>query len=167
MTTSPARATEELRSEHAGIRHGASALARVASQLGDWSSATPGRLHEVETFLTGELAPHAKAEESVLYPLVEKAIAPGSTITMVADHDVIRERVMAVAELIAKVGEGPPTPPELEALREHLYGLWAIVCLHLDKEEKVLFSLIDAKLSAADVRTLQEELASHEAGHSH
>ena len=154
------RPTDALRSEHARLRRETAHLARVASSLGTWSTPDmPEQLIEIRGFLSARLLPHAQAEEAVLYPMMDKVMgAEQATATMVADHRVIHQRADALAELIGNVGIGPPTPAQAEALREHLYGLWAIVELHLDKEEQILFDMLDERLTPADTRTLMERM---------
>jgi iron-sulfur cluster repair protein YtfE (RIC family) len=161
MTTTSYPPTRPLRAEHATLQRGVADFARVAAEVSDWSVPdTPDRLRQMRGFLYGELLPHAEAEEGVLYPLLDKVMgAHGATSTMVADHREIHRHADALAGLIDAVGQGPPQSGELEALREHLYALWAIIRLHMEKEEKFLFSLLDSRLSDADTATLYEELA--------
>lgn len=167
MSPSTPRATERLRAEHASLRREAARLPRVAADISEWTAPdTPDQLQQIRGFLSSRLLPHAASEEAVLYPLLDKVMgAEQSTATMVADHAEIHERSDALAAVVAAVGQGPPSPAEAEALREHLYALWAIVRLHLDKEEKILFSLLDARLSSADVQTLEQKMAAF-SGHA-
>ena len=160
-TTSPSRL---LRAEHVSLQRGVANLARAAAAVSEWSFPdTSDRLRRLRGFLYGSLLPHAEAEEGVLYPLMDKVLGShGCIVTMVADHEEIHRRIDAFAELAAAVGQGPPTAAEREALREHLYGLWAIVRLHLDKEDQLLFPLLDERLTPADVETLMEELSAFE-----
>ena len=155
-----------LLSEHAELQRGVADLARVAAEVSDWSVPdTPDHLRHVRGFLYTQLIPHAETEEAVLYALMDKVMgAQGATETMVADHREIHRRIDAFASIADAVAQGPPSDAELEALREHLYALWAIVRLHLEKEEQLLFPLLDQHLSAADVRTPHEEMAAFE-GH--
>jgi iron-sulfur cluster repair protein YtfE (RIC family) len=114
----------------------------------------------VRGFLYGQLVPHAEAEEGVLYPLLDKVMgAAGATATMVADHREIHRHIDAFAKIADGIAQGPPQPGQLEALREHLYALWAIVHLHLDKEEQILYELLDERLSPADTASLYDRLA--------
>jgi iron-sulfur cluster repair protein YtfE (RIC family) len=150
--------------DHAELQRGVADLARAAAEVSDWSVPdTPDRLRRVRSFLYGQLIPHAEAEEAVLYPFMDKVMgAEQATATMVADHREIHQRADAVADLADSVAQGPPDHAELEALREHLYGLWAIIRLHLDKEEQLLFPMLDGRLSPADARTLRSEMAAVE-----
>lgn len=152
------QASRTLRAEHAVLRREVAHLARLASELSDWSVPdTPDQLQQIRGFFYSRLLPHTQAEEAVMYPMMDKVMgAEQFTITMVADHEAIHRRIDALTTLITTVGQGPPTPPEAEALREHLYALWAIVDLHFEKEESILFDLLDTRLTPADARTLKE-----------
>jgi iron-sulfur cluster repair protein YtfE (RIC family) len=154
------RPTAVMRVEHASLRHEVSRLPRVAAGLGEWvSPGTPDQLAAIRQFLEEHLLPHARAEDGVLYPLLDTVMgAAQATATMTADHEEIRQRADGFGALVATIGAGPPTPPEAEALREHMYALWAIVDLHLDKEERILFAILDEQLTAADTRTLNERM---------
>jgi iron-sulfur cluster repair protein YtfE (RIC family) len=163
------RPTGALRLEHGGLRREASNLARVAGTLGKWTSPEfPDQLTAIRGFLSGHLLPHAETEEAILYPLMDKVMgAEQATATMTADHREIQRRARALADLIVAIGAGPPTAPETEALREHLYALWAIVDLHLDKEETILFALLDERLTATDVKTLAAKMEAFSSGRRH
>ncbi|MEO8697848.1 MAG: hemerythrin domain-containing protein [Acidimicrobiales bacterium] len=166
MSSVDFRPTGVLRAGHAGLRREASHLARVAGALVGWSNPdVPDQLTAVRGFLYARLLPHAEAEAAVLYPLMEKVVGAQHAIAMMAtDHHEILHRANALSELIVAVGVGPPTVPEAEALREHLYALWAIVDLHLDKEETILFPLLDERLSSTDVSTLNDKMATFLSG---
>ncbi len=153
-----------LRTEHNEMQRGVADLARAAAQVSAWSvPEAPDQLRHVRGFLHTRLVPHMEAEEDVVYPLMESVMgARGATATMVADHREIHRRIDAVASLADMVGQGPPDDSEVEALREHLYGLWAILRLHLEKEEQLLFPLLDERLSPTDARTLRQEMAAVE-----
>jgi iron-sulfur cluster repair protein YtfE (RIC family) len=162
------RPTAALRAHHAVLRREASNLARVAGGLARWSTPdSPDQLTAIRGFLYGGLLPHAEAEDAILYPLMDKVLgAQQTTATMTADHQAIHKRSDALAELIVAIGAGPPTASETEALREHLYALWAIIDLHLDKEETILFVLLDQRLTATDVTTLRGKIESFLSGRS-
>lgn len=156
------RPTAGLRVHHAALRAGASQLARVAANLIPWS--TPDitdQLTEIRGFLSAQLLPYMQAEDAIVYPMMDKVMgAEPVTSTMIADHDAIRERFDGMTSVVTAIGVGPPTDSELEALREHLYALWAIIDLHLLKEEKILFATLDERLSSADAHTLDDKMHS-------
>jgi iron-sulfur cluster repair protein YtfE (RIC family) len=134
--------TDPLREEHAHLRPHLDELDAVADTLDSWTDETPARLDAILDFLRGHLVPHARAEEDVLYPAVERAMgAPGATATMVADH---REIVRRTDALAVGAATGPAAA---STLRRQLYGLRAILDLHFDKEEEVLLPVLDAQLT--------------------
>jgi iron-sulfur cluster repair protein YtfE (RIC family) len=166
MVGTAVSATHELRAEHGTLQRGIADLARLAGEVGDWSVPdTPDRLRGMRGFLYGRVLPHAEAEEAVLYPLMDKVMgAAGTTSTMVADHREIHHHADALVALLDAIGQGPPHAGQVEAVRQHLYALWAILRLHLAKEEDILFPILDARLSEADAETLYAKLAAF--GHS-
>jgi iron-sulfur cluster repair protein YtfE (RIC family) len=146
--------TDPLREEHAHLRPHLDELDALADGLDTWTDNTPARLDAVLDFLRGHLVPHARAEEDVLYPAVERAMAaPGATSTMVADH---REIVRRTDELAVSAAAGPAAAP---TLRRQLYGLRAILDLHFDKEEEVLLPVLDAQLTAEQAERLFAEMS--------
>ena len=155
------RASDSWRDEHATLRREAAQLARTASMVSNWSVPESRRhLEEVQTYLHDDLLPHATAEESIIYPMVEALLGTGQfTAAMRHDHAAIRDRVEAVTNLIGTLSDDPPTPAQAEALREHLYGLWAIIELHLDKEEEIIFDLLDTRLSPSRAQEGREASA--------
>ncbi len=113
-------------------------------------------LQDLVCFLSGELLPHARAEEAHLYPAVEPLIRAWgqATATMRINHEFIED-------LVRRIGsEADP-----ETLRELILGLKAVFRLHLEKEERVYLPLIADHLSAeAQERILR---AMHAEGEAH
>ena len=148
--------TEPLRAEHRGLLPDLESLVAIAESLDNWEVAvTPGRLTEVIAFLRDHLVPHARAEEAVLYPEVERVMgSPRAMATMVADHTEIVRRIDALGVTATAVGVGPPSTDKRNELRAELFGLWAILRLHFDKEEEVLLPELDAHLTRDEAQTL-------------
>jgi iron-sulfur cluster repair protein YtfE (RIC family) len=153
--------SDEVRRHHLALRPKIGELARVAGTIGRWSEASCApRLAALREFLVAELVPYLSAELHVLYPALEAAAgAPEVVAVPRAVAADIRRRVEALAGLVLRVGEGPPTRAEAEALRAGLYGLWALVATHLTAEEAALFPLLDARLSPAGGAALAGGLA--------
>jgi len=151
--------TNPLRAEHRQLAPHLDNLRAVAASVEAWS-ATVTRLHEVVQYLRDHLLTHAAAEEAVLYPAVEQAMgAPGAMDTMIADHRDIARRIETLVATAAEIGPGPARAEEVEELKGQLYGLWAILQLHMGKEEEVLLPVLEAALTPADVRRLFEEMS--------
>jgi iron-sulfur cluster repair protein YtfE (RIC family) len=131
-------------------------LATIADEVDRWDAdeAAPV-LGEIVEFLRGHLVPHARAEEQVLYPAVEQAMAaPGATATMRADHAEILARIDRLADTAATVADRWPDHAVARDLIHQLVGLSAILLLHFRKEEEVLLPVLDSTLSAGDADAL-------------
>jgi iron-sulfur cluster repair protein YtfE (RIC family) len=86
-------------------------------------------------FLHGTLARHAREEEWGLYPEIARLLGnPRSTATMARDHEAIRERVAALDVV---------NPADGAELQELLYGLYALISVHLWKEEVEYLPLLE------------------------
>ena len=69
---------EPLRSEHRELLPHLDELRVLADGIGRWSTHWTDRVAGTVTFLRQDLVPHARAEEAVLYPEVERLLgAPG------------------------------------------------------------------------------------------
>jgi DUF438 domain-containing protein len=101
------------------------------------------------------------AEESVLYPTIDRVAGHEATATLRHDHDEIRRRIRALREVLA----ADHVPSHDEDLRSALYGLDAIVHLHLQQEEELFYPLLDAQLSEADAGSLVAALHAAEREH--
>ncbi len=158
VTLTRPRATEPLRAEHRELLPHIHELVEVADAVGVADDATTwSRVADVHRFLAGHLAPHARAEEAVLYPAVEAAMgAPGATDTMRRDHVDVVARIERLDRELAK-----RSPIDAEAavrLRAELYGLHAVVELHFEKEEEIYLPILDASLNAEEAADLFRRL---------
>src|SRR5579884_1689422 len=85
------RATDALRAEHAQLLPEIDGLVATGDAVG----AVPlpqlwAQLDARLAFLVDQLVPHARAEDAVLYPLVDELLgAPEATATMRRDHEEI------------------------------------------------------------------------------
>lgn len=116
------------------------------------------RRDSVLEFIRGALLPHAEAEERFLYPKVAEILGdPRSTATMSSDHVAIRERAEALARApIADTAE----------LAELLFGLYALITVHFEKEEKDYLPLLDDE-PEDQLRALFDRMAEASGHHQH
>lgn len=144
------RPTEPLRAEHRDLLPHLLSLDTAANDVAGWDrDAAVSALGEIVGFLRGHLVPHAAAEEAVLYPAIEEAMAaPGATATMRADHVEIVARIDRLADTAAAVEQRWPDEVLAPDLAHQLVGLSAILQLHFHKEEEVLLPVLDASLDA-------------------
>lgn len=140
--------TEPIRVEHKGLLPHIERLRQTADAVGVTSDEElAAQVHENVHFLRHHLVPHAMAEDKVLYPAIDELMgAPGATQTMSRDH-------VAVVELTERL-EALHGSNDYNALREVLYGLYALVRVHFDKEEEIYLPLLDERLSEAEAKDL-------------
>jgi hemerythrin-like domain-containing protein len=158
--------TEPLRAEHRDLAPHLKRLDTAASDVERWDR--DEALHvlgQIVEFLRSHLVPHASAEEHVLYPAVEDAMAaPGATATMRADHTEIVARIDRLAATVDTVQLRWPDADLARDLAHQLVGLAAILQLHFAKEEDVLLPFLDDTLSPEHAAELFARMG--EAGHA-
>jgi iron-sulfur cluster repair protein YtfE (RIC family) len=142
-------ATQPLRDEHLALLPELSALSAAADAIG--SAEAPEQLDRAQRLLDRHLLPHMAAEEAALYPTIDRLAGTDATATLRHDHDEIRRRI---ATLEALRGSSEPNANVERELRATLYGLAAIVQLHLAKEEELYYPLLDARLSGDEADDL-------------
>lgn len=148
-TTGPTPATQPLRDEHRALLPEIGALRAAADTVG-----TPAGEEAFERacrLLERHLLPHLEAEEGALYPTIDRLSGPHATATMWHDHDEIRRRVAELRDL----RRGPEASAKND-LRAALYGLDAIVRLHVAKEEALHYPLLDEHLGRLEAAQLVE-----------
>ena len=158
--------TEPIRAEHRELLPQIEALGHTAAWMRDAPTPVVREkvTHAVE-FLQHHLVPHALAEEETLYEAVEGAMdAPGSTRTMQRDHAEVARMTEALAELRDELND-PPSEAQRDRLTELLYGLHAIVLLHIAKEEEVYLPILDEHLTVDDAAVLFERMEEATARH--
>ncbi|HET8619142.1 MAG TPA: hemerythrin domain-containing protein [Acidimicrobiales bacterium] len=148
--------TEPLRAEHRDLLPHLNALDTAANEVDRWNRDEAVHvLGDIVAFLRDHLVPHATAEEHVLYPAVEEAMAaPGATATMQADHTEIVGRIDRLAEAVGAIEQRWPDAALARDLAHQLVGLSAILLLHFRKEEEVLLPVLDASLDAEGATAL-------------
>jgi iron-sulfur cluster repair protein YtfE (RIC family) len=155
----PQRYTDPLRARHRELVEQIEELRVAAAGAGDLDrAAVQRRIARAISFLSDGLLPHARAEEETLYPLVERTLgSPGCTTTMRRDHVEIARMTEALRFLEARLRNNP-TRDTIEALRRLLYGLHAVVMLHLAKEEELYLPILDRELDEGGAEQLVEAM---------
>jgi iron-sulfur cluster repair protein YtfE (RIC family) len=155
---------QSLRDEHREMLTRLESLRTAADSVGEVPLAVlQSRVARAVEFLTGELLPHADAEERGLYPVVARLMgAPEGTQTMAEDH-LEAARLTVELDVLQSELRGPSlAPPVAQELRRILYGLYALITAHLAKEEKVFFPILEERLTrmeAARMFRAMEEFA--------
>jgi hypothetical protein len=92
-------------------------------------------LDETCTFLTDLLVPHMEAAERALYPQLERMMQNRHSMTPARrDHDAIRAAIDEMAAVRAKADLAPLVLKDQIALRRAIFGLYAMLRVHLAEE---------------------------------
>jgi hemerythrin-like domain-containing protein len=148
--------TQHLRDEHKELYPQIELLRQTADVINEsLTTQAHDRMEQVYNFLTRHLFAHAKAEEAALYPTVQKAMGNElSTATMVRDHIEIMRLTDELGTLRVHPSQLTVTSIQAAALRRVLYGLYAVIKLHLAKEEEIYLPLLDSKLTAEEAKAM-------------
>jgi hemerythrin-like domain-containing protein len=93
-------------------------------------------LADIVAFLQEKVEPHTRVDEQVLYPQAAARMgSPLATAAMAYDH-------LAIRAWIAKLAEADDD--DVATLQELLYGLDALIRVHLWKEDELMVSPLDS-----------------------
>lgn len=148
-TTGASPATQPLRDEHRALLPEIGSLRAAADAVG--TPAGDEAFERACRLLERHLLPHLEAEEGSLYPTIDRLSGGHATATMWHDHDEIRRRAAELRGL----RQGPEASAKND-VRAALYGLDAIVRLHVTKEEELLYPLLDQHLGRLEAAQLIE-----------
>ncbi len=97
------------------------------------------RVVATNEFLTGTLLPHIDAAERSVYPELERMFQNRHSMRpMRNEHDQVRKLVGDYGTLSADLREGRVTLGRSLALRRVIFGLYALLKVHLAEEEAYL-----------------------------
>jgi hemerythrin-like domain-containing protein len=131
--------------EHELLRPELDRIRLAAEALAAAPGGAIGSVRAVYQFLVQDLLPHEAAEDSELYPLLDRILGGQEpTATMSRAHVEIARLIRRVGRVLEDIEDDDPDPVDVAELRRLLYGLHAIVELHFDQEEEDYFSLLDA-----------------------
>ena len=136
--------------EHQELAPGIAALHRVADRL-DTLTPTEAReaLLETRAFLVDTLVPHEEEEDREVYPILTRAMGTDdATAALHRTHVEIFHLVRLLGRIVDELGPDGPTPDDRNDLQRALYGLDAILRLHMAQEED-LYASIDAESTAS------------------
>ena len=160
---------DPLRDEHATLLPSIERLRAAGDAVGEapLSDLREG-VDESFGFLVHHLIPHAQAEDTALYPVVQRAVgAAEATATMSRDHAEVHRLTEELGELRGDLARSSALSEELaRELRRVLYGLYALVKVHFAKEEEIYLPLLEDRLTAAEATELFDQMAAG-AGHAH
>ncbi|MDZ7733132.1 MAG: hemerythrin domain-containing protein, partial [Acidimicrobiia bacterium] len=140
------QASQPLRDEHRALLPEITALRAAADAVG--TVVAGDCLESACRLLARHLLPHMAAEEAARDPRIDEPATrtkDANSTTGRADHDEIRRRVAGLEAL-----RGRKDADAESELRAELYGLDAIVRLHLAKEEELYYPILDAHLGDSE-----------------
>lgn len=157
--------TDPLRQEHQRLLAPLQQLRHFADEVGELSpQACRAGLQQALDFVNCRLLPHAEAEDRVLYPAVARLMgARLATRTMSADHQAVFRMGGKLQALLAGLQQQAPDANALNTLRRLLYGLYAVVKLHLWKEESVYWPLLESRLDQHEMDELLQAMQAADA----
>lgn len=142
LTAADTDLTRRFRTEHETIRADTEQLRTAARGIGE-----PGameRVRHAHELLTREVWPHERAEESSLYPALNRVIGgTDPTAPMSRAHAEIAVQIGRLGRLIDDIGDRDPDVADIADLRDILYGLYAVLRLHTVQEDETYLSLGD------------------------
>lgn len=141
-----------LRHEHRDLAEPIARLRSLADELGVMDPTIARRdLEAARAFLTDVLVPHEQEEDRRVFPLLAQAVGNDEvTAGLHRTHTEIFHLVRFIDRLVRELPESGPGPEDLTDLRRLLYGLDAILRLHMAQEEELYLSLGDEHPGAED-----------------
>lgn len=148
--------TAQFRTEHVALRSRVEEVRRVADELGSLTpEATIGAVRAVHDLLIHEVLPHEEAEETTLYPVLERLMGGREPLgAMSHAHREIAHQIRRLGQVIGDLAPHDVDDTALSELRALLYGLYVIVKLHTAQEEENYLFLDDRHLGSDDAATL-------------
>ncbi|MGO8683237.1 MAG: heavy metal translocating P-type ATPase [Thermoleophilia bacterium] len=146
LTEADAALARGFQSEHVAIRADLGQMRTAADSLATMRPTDAlERVRLVYRLLTDEVGPHEDAEETVLYPAISRMFdEPDAMGPMSRAHAEINHQIRRLGRLLDEINEDGPDTIDLAELRSLLYGLHAVLLLHLAQEEESYLSLSDS-----------------------
>jgi iron-sulfur cluster repair protein YtfE (RIC family) len=141
-----------LRAEH---RELAPALARIRPLADGLGTMPPAaalvELERTRRFLVDTLIPHEENEDREVFPLLSRAVGNDDvTSALHRTHTEIFHLIRFTDRLVAEIPPEGPGLEDLTDLRRVLYGLDAILRLHMAQEEELYMALSDGHPDTAE-----------------
>jgi iron-sulfur cluster repair protein YtfE (RIC family) len=141
-----------LRREHRDLAPSLARIRPLADRLG---TMPPDEAHvelqRMRTFLVETLIPHEEAEDRDVFPMLAQAVGNDDvTAALHRTHSEIFHLIRFTDRLVSEVPPEGPGPEELTDLRRVLYGLDAILRLHMAQEEELYLALGDEHPETAE-----------------
>jgi iron-sulfur cluster repair protein YtfE (RIC family) len=134
-----------LRHEHRDLGASLGRIRPLADELDAMALPTArAQLESMRTFLVEDLVPHEQSEDREVFPLLAASVGNDDvTAGLHRTHTEIFHLVRYLDRLVREVADDGPAPEDLTDLRRVLYGLDAIMRLHMAQEEELYLALGD------------------------
>ena len=111
-------------------------------------------IDELAGFLAGTLLPHLDAAERAIYPELERLLQNQHSMKpMRREHEEVRRRIAEIGELRDLLDAAKPSTRTQIGLRRSIFGLYALLKVHLAEEELYL-RVLERNLSGEAVEAL-------------
>ena len=144
---------QPLRDAHTRLQSAVERLLGVADAVGAVSTVElRQRVREAQVQLNATVVPHTDAEVRVLYPVVDELVgSDGATLTMRLEHEEVQRLTDELGRLADRLEGAAVVSIDLAtSLRRVLYGLHALLCIHLAEDEHYVFPVLEMGLSAPE-----------------
>ncbi len=110
-------------------------------------------LRRISHLMETQVARHARKEDEVLFPAVERMLGPdgGPTAVMRLEHDDVHANSQRLRALLANNGRATDIAETAEAIL-------ALLDSHFEKEEQMLFPMIEAMLDDATLAQVARQM---------
>jgi iron-sulfur cluster repair protein YtfE (RIC family) len=112
------------------------------------------RLDAANELLMTRLLPHALAENEIVYPVVKRFVGAHAIEMLQRDHGEMMKLTAELSALRRAVGADEVGPRLAIDARRILYGLYMLADLHFDKEEEIVFPVLDSRCTLAETADL-------------
>jgi heavy metal translocating P-type ATPase len=143
MATEDSALTRRFQTEHLDIQTDIDRL-RLAADCLDTENPAEAmtQIRLVHQLLVEEVAPHEEAEETLLYPVLNRVLGgTDPTGPMSRAHVEIAHQIRRLGQLLDDIGPEGPDQEDTRELRSLLYGLHAVLRLHTTQEDESYLSL--------------------------
>ena len=160
MTVTTARAAPVMHEHHERLSRNVDRIPATAGLIGQAEAAEVSlALEQTCTFLTDLLIPHMAAAERAVYPELERLFQNKHAMTpMRREHAEIRAHIRDIEQIRVMAVAGPLSITQQMRLRRALYGVYALIKIHL-AEEQLYADIIEAGASPEKEELLASEMA--------
>jgi hemerythrin-like domain-containing protein len=153
--------TEELVHEHKVILHVLDAAERETERIEEAGNVDIAKVEQILDFIRdfADRCHHGK-EEGALFRAMERrgmAAESGPLAFMLHEHEIGRERVRLISEVLPQAAKGDPQA--VAAVRDNLLAYVRLLRDHIDKEDNLLYPMADRLLTPEDQEELEKEFA--------